>query len=35
VGELKIEDVIDIRIMRTLDESGFSDHAYVAQGVKF
>jgi hypothetical protein len=35
VGELKIEDVIDNRIMRKLDESGFIECAYAAQGVKF
>lgn len=35
VGELKIEDVIDNRIMRKLDESGFIERAYAAQGVKY
>jgi hypothetical protein len=33
IGEVKIEDVIDARIMRKLDESGFIDRAYAAQGV--
>ena len=33
IGELKVEDVIDNRIMRKLDESGFIDRAYAAQGV--
>ena len=33
VGEIKLEDVIDNRIMRKLDESGFIDRAYAAQGV--
>jgi len=33
VGEIKIEDVIDNRIMRKLDDSGFIDRAYAAQGV--
>ncbi len=33
VGEIKIEDVIDNRIMRKLDDTGFIDRAYVAQGV--
>jgi hypothetical protein len=33
VGELKVEDVVDNRIMRKLDESGFIDRAYAAQGV--
>jgi ABC-type nitrate/sulfonate/bicarbonate transport system substrate-binding protein len=33
IGELKIEDVVDNRIMRKLDESGFIDRAYAAQGV--
>ena len=32
IGELKIEDVVDNRIMRKLDESGFIDRAYAAQG---
>ena len=32
VGEIKVEDVIDSRIMRKLDESGFIDRAYAAQG---
>ena len=35
VGELKIEEVIDNRIMRKLDESGFIEPAYAVQGVKF
>jgi ABC-type nitrate/sulfonate/bicarbonate transport system substrate-binding protein len=33
VGEIKIEEVIDNRIMRKLDDSGFIDRAYAAQGV--
>ena len=34
VGEIKVEDVrIDNRIIRKLDESGFIDRAYAAQGV--
>ena len=32
IGEVKVEDVIDDRIMRKLDESGFIDKAYAAQG---
>ena len=32
VGEIKVEDVIDNRIMRKLDDSGFIDRAYAAQG---
>lgn len=35
IGEIKTEDVIDARIMRKLDESGFIDRAYTAQGVSF
>jgi len=35
VGELKIEDVIDNRITRKLDESGFIERTYAVQGVKF
>jgi ABC-type nitrate/sulfonate/bicarbonate transport system substrate-binding protein len=33
VGEVKVEDVVDDRIMRRLDDSGFIDRAYAAQGV--
>jgi NitT/TauT family transport system substrate-binding protein len=33
IGEIKTEEVIDNRIMRKLDESGFIDRAYAAQGV--
>ena len=33
VAEVKVEDVVDDRIMRKLDESGFIDRAYAAQGV--
>jgi len=33
VGEVKVEDVLDNRIMHKLDESGFIDRAYAAQGV--
>ncbi|HEX9143109.1 MAG TPA: ABC transporter substrate-binding protein [Candidatus Binatia bacterium] len=33
VGEVKVEDVLDNRIMRKLDESGFIERAYAAQGV--
>lgn len=33
LGEIKVENVIDDRIMRKLDESGFIDRAYAAQGV--
>jgi len=32
VGEVKAEDIIDGRIMRKLDESGFIERAYAAQG---
>jgi hypothetical protein len=34
IGEVKIEEVIDARIMRRLDESGFIDRAYAAQGIR-
>jgi NitT/TauT family transport system substrate-binding protein len=34
VGEVKVEDVIDSRIMRKLDESGFIDRVYAAHGAK-
>jgi len=33
IGEVKVEEVIDGRIMRKLDESGFIDRAYAAQGI--
>ena len=33
VGEVKVEEVLDNRIMRKLDESRFIDRAYAAQGV--
>ena len=32
IGELKIDDVVDNRIMRKLDETGFIERAYAAQG---
>jgi NitT/TauT family transport system substrate-binding protein len=32
IGEIKAEDVIDARIMRKLDDSGFIDKAYALQG---
>jgi hypothetical protein len=32
IDELKVEDVVDNRIMRKLDESGFIERAYAAQG---
>lgn len=35
VGELKVEDVIDARIVRKLDESGFIERTFAAQGAKF
>jgi len=35
IGELKVEDVVDNRIMRKLDESGFIDRAFAAQGASF
>jgi len=33
IGEVKVEDVIDDRLMRKLDDSGFIERAYAAQGV--
>ena len=35
IGDLKVEDVVDNRIMRKLDESGFIDRAFAAQGASF
>jgi NitT/TauT family transport system substrate-binding protein len=32
IAELKVEDVVDNRLMRKLDESGFIERAYAAQG---
>jgi hypothetical protein len=34
LAELKIDDVADRSWVRRLDESGFIDRAYAAQGVK-
>lgn len=34
IGEVKIEPLVDAGIMRKLEESGFIDRAYAAQGVK-
>ena len=34
VGELRSEEVIDSRIMQKLDDSGFIDRVYAAQGLK-
>ena len=33
IGDLKVEDIVDNRIMRKLEESGFIDRAFAAQGV--
>jgi len=33
IGDVKINDLNDDRIIRKLDESGFIDRAYAAQGV--
>src|SRR5262245_11724857 len=33
IGDLKVEDIVDNRIMRKLDESGFIDRAFATQGV--
>jgi ABC-type nitrate/sulfonate/bicarbonate transport system substrate-binding protein len=33
IGEIKVDDIVDNRIMRKLDESGFIERAYAAQGV--
>jgi NitT/TauT family transport system substrate-binding protein len=32
IGDLKVEDIVDNRIMRKLDASGFIDRAFAAQG---
>ena len=33
IGDVKIEDVNDARIIKKLDDSGFIDRAYAAQGM--
>ena len=35
IGDLRVEDVVDNRIMRKLDESGYIDRAFAAQGASF
>lgn len=35
IAEVKVDDVVDNRIMRRLDESGFIDRAFAAQGASF
>jgi len=35
IGEVKVDDVVDNRIMRRLDESGFIERAFAAQGASF
>ena len=35
IADVKVEDVVDNRIMRKLDESGFIDRAFAAQGAVF
>jgi NitT/TauT family transport system substrate-binding protein len=35
IGDLRVEDVVDNRIMRKLDESGFIDRAFATQGASF
>jgi hypothetical protein len=34
VAELKLDEIVDRRIMRKLDDSGFIDRTFVAAGVK-
>jgi hypothetical protein len=33
IGDLKVEEIVDNRIMRKLEESGFIDRAFAAQGI--
>ena len=33
IGDVKIEDLNDDRIIKKLDDSGFIDRAYAAQGM--
>jgi hypothetical protein len=34
IGEVKVETILDDRIMRKLDESGFIDKTFAAYGAK-
>ena len=34
IGEIKAEDIIDNRIMRKLEESGFIERVYATYGAK-
>jgi hypothetical protein len=34
IGDVKIEPLVDGGIMRKLDENGFIDRVYAAQGIK-
>ena len=34
IGELKVDTIVDGRIMRKLEDSGFIDRVYAAQGTK-
>jgi hypothetical protein len=34
IGDLKVDAIIDGRIMRKLEDSGFIDRVYAAQGIK-
>ena len=35
IGDLKVEDVVDNRIIRKLDEGGFIEKVFAAQGASF
>jgi hypothetical protein len=35
IADVKVEDVVDNRIMRKLEESGFIDKVFAAQGASF
>ena len=35
IGEVKLENVVDNRFIRRLDESGFIERAFAAQGTSF
>ena len=34
IGEVKLEDLNDSRLIKKLDDSGFIDRAFAAQGMK-
>jgi hypothetical protein len=33
IGEVKLDDINDVRLIKKLDDSGFIDRAFAAQGI--